>query len=62
MDFPSQDLGFHGGYVSNAPIKTLPFQHTEFYLGYVEPAAMLGGVMYFKPRGQTLRFLRLTPW
>jgi len=43
---------FHRVHVWYTPIETLSFEDTQFYLGYVEPTAMFGGVVNLKPFGE----------
>ena len=44
--------------VGDAPIKTLPSEHREIYLGHVQPRAMLWGVVDLQPLQQTPSFTR----
>jgi hypothetical protein len=54
--FPSGYLLFYGVHVGNAPIETLPIEDAQFYLGYVEPTAMLGCIVDLKPFGKSTGF------
>ena len=55
---PSLDLGSQHGLAFDAPVQALPGQGRELDFGDVEPAAVLGCVVPFQPRGDAPRLGR----